>query len=56
MLLAEGHRVGVTLVKESVAEWKRQRQEVFVPLVYCRFAEGRDPRRVSFAEGFPPQC
>ena len=34
MVVAEGHRVGVTLVKEAVAEWKRQRQEVFVPLVY----------------------
>jgi transposase len=34
MLLSEGHRVGVTLVKEFVAEWRRQRQEVFVPLVY----------------------
>jgi transposase len=34
MLLCEGHRVGVTLVKEFVAEWRRQRQEVFVPLVY----------------------
>jgi transposase len=26
------HQVGVTLVKEAVAEWKRQRREVFVPL------------------------
>jgi transposase len=26
--------VGVTLIKEYVAEWKRQRREVFVPLVY----------------------
>jgi hypothetical protein len=34
MLAAEGHRVGVTLVKECVAEWRRTRQEVFVPLVY----------------------
>ena len=34
MVVAEGHRVGVTLVKEFVSEWKRQRQEVFVPLVY----------------------
>jgi hypothetical protein len=31
-LRAEGHRVGVTVVKEAVAEWKRQRREVFVPL------------------------
>jgi transposase len=35
MLLAEGKRVGVTVVKEAVAEWKRQRREVFVPLT-CR--------------------
>jgi hypothetical protein len=28
------HRVGVTLVKEAVAEWKHQRREVFVPLTY----------------------
>ena len=34
LLLTEGHRVGVTLVKEAVAEWKRQRREVFVPLTY----------------------
>ena len=34
LLAGEGHRVGVTLVKEAVAEWKRQRREVFVPLTY----------------------
>jgi transposase len=34
LLVAEGHRVGVTLVKAAVAEWKRQRREVFVPLTY----------------------
>jgi len=34
MLVAEGFRVGVTTVKELAAEWKRQRREVFVPLVY----------------------
>jgi transposase len=34
MLRQEGHEVGVTLVKEAVAEWKRRRQEVFIPLVY----------------------
>jgi transposase len=33
-LVGEGHRVGVTLVKEAVAEWRRQRREVFVPLTY----------------------
>jgi transposase len=35
MLRAEGFDVGVTLVKEAVAEWKRRRREVFVPLVYA---------------------
>jgi transposase len=34
LLVAEGHQVGVTLVKEAVAERKRQRREVFVPLTY----------------------
>jgi len=34
LLAAEGQQVGVTLVKEAVAEWKRQRREVFVPLTY----------------------
>ncbi|MBA3949893.1 MAG: IS21 family transposase [Acidobacteria bacterium] len=34
LLLAEGQQVGVTVVKDAVAEWKRQRREVFVPLTY----------------------
>jgi transposase len=34
MLRAEGHLVGVTVVKEAVAEWKRQRREVMIPLTY----------------------
>jgi transposase len=34
MLRDEGHVVGRTLVQEHVAEWKRRRREVFVPLVY----------------------
>ena len=34
MLVAEGLEVGVTTVKDAVAEWKRRRREVFVPLVY----------------------
>ena len=34
LLVAEGHHVGVTAVKDAVAEWKRQRREVFVPLTY----------------------
>ena len=34
LLRGEGHDVGYTLVKQLVHEWKRQRKEVFVPLVY----------------------
>lgn len=34
MLLAEGFEVGATLIKALVHEWRRQRQEVFVPLTY----------------------
>ena len=34
LLLAEGHRIGERTVREMVAEWKRRRAEVFVPLVY----------------------
>jgi transposase len=34
LLIAEGKQVGVTLVKDAMAEWKRQRREVFVPLTY----------------------
>jgi transposase len=34
LLRAEGHAVGVTVVKEAVAEWKRQRREVMIPLTY----------------------
>ena len=29
LLVADGYRVGVTVVKMAVAEWKRQRREVF---------------------------
>jgi transposase len=34
MLRAEDQAVGITLVRQAVAEWKRQRREVFVPLTY----------------------
>jgi transposase len=34
MLRSEGHDVGYTVVKQIVREWKRRKQEVFVPLVY----------------------
>lgn len=34
LLIAEGLQVGVTVIKAAMAEWKRQRREVFVPLTY----------------------
>ena len=34
LVVAEGHRVGVTVIRAAMAEWKRQRREVFVPLTY----------------------
>jgi transposase len=34
MLVDEGFKVGMTTVKSAVAEWKRRRREVFVPLGY----------------------
>ena len=34
LLRAEGHHVGITVVRAAVAEWRRQRREVFVPLTY----------------------
>ena len=34
LLVAEGQCVGITVIKAAVAEWKRQRREVFVPLTY----------------------
>lgn len=45
LLVAEGHQVGVTVVKDAVAEWKRQRREVFVPLTYRPGLPPRPPRR-----------
>ena len=33
-LVEEGFRVGITTVKDYVREWKRQRAEVFIPLVH----------------------
>jgi transposase len=35
MLVTDGFSVGITTVRELVAEWKRKRREVFVPLVYA---------------------
>jgi hypothetical protein len=34
LVVAEGHQVGVTVIRAAMAEWKRQRREVFVPLTY----------------------
>jgi len=34
LLVDEGQAIGERTVREMVAEWKRRRQEVFVPLVY----------------------
>jgi len=34
MLTGEGFSVGETVVKQIVREWRRRRQEVFVPLIY----------------------
>ena len=34
LVVAEGHQVGVTVIKAAMAEWKRQRREVMIPLTY----------------------
>ena len=34
LLRESGHQVGLTLVKTAMAEWRRQRREVFIPLTY----------------------
>jgi transposase len=48
LLLAEGHCVGVTVVKDAVAEWKRQRREVFIPELPGSFGTlGRKSRRAN---------
>src|SRR5690606_15606778 len=33
-LVEEGHQVGVTTVRLYVREWRRRREEVYVPLVH----------------------
>lgn len=48
MLSGEGFDVGYTVVKDIVREWKRQRKEVFVPLVY----KPGDSAQVDFFEVF----
>ncbi len=57
LLVAEGHRVGVTVVRDAVAEWKRQRREVFVPLTYRpgRSGRGRLLRGAGRRRRDPPQ-
>ena len=54
LLIGEGHQVGASLVKAAVAEWKRQRREVFVPLTY-RPGDGarRDRRHASEGVALP---
>src|SRR5580693_2059343 len=34
LVRAEGHVVGVTVIRAAMAEWKRQRREVMIPLTY----------------------
>jgi transposase len=46
MLGSEGFDVGYTVVKDIVREWKRERKEVFVPLVY----KAGDSAQVDFFE------
>jgi transposase len=48
MLSSDGFDVGYTVVKDIVREWKRQRKEVFVPLVY----KPGDSAQVDFFEVF----
>ena len=57
LLVTEGHRVGVTVVKDAVAEWKRQRREVFVPLTYPprRSRRGRLLRGAGRRRRDPPE-
>jgi transposase len=52
MVVSEGFEVGVTTVKEAVAEWKRRRREVFVPLVY----PAGDLAQVDFFEVLVDLC
>lgn len=46
MLVAEGLKISPRLVRREVSEWKRQRQEVFVPLSY----QAGDLAEVDFFE------
>ena len=56
LLLAEGHEVRVTLVKDAVAEWKRQRREVFVPLtIGPAISPGSISSRCWSTSGDPPE-
>lgn len=40
-LVEEGHAVGVTTVRKYLREWRRQREEVYVPLVHRPGEEGQ---------------
>ena len=40
-LIEEGYEVGVTTVRAYVREWRRQRQEVYIPLVHRPGEEGQ---------------
>lgn len=40
-LVEEGHVVGVTTVRQYLREWRRQREEVYVPLVHRPGEEGQ---------------
>jgi len=40
-LVKEGHPVGTTLVRQCLREWRRKRQEVYVPLVHRPGEEGQ---------------
>ena len=54
-LLEDGYEVGITTVRSYVREWKRQRQETFIPLVshylfepcFARPGEGHDKGSVE---------
>ena len=57
LLVAEGPHIGVTMVRDAVAEWKRQRRDVFVPLTYRagRSRRGRLLRGAGRRRRDPPQ-
>ena len=42
-LVEEGYAVGVTLVRSYLREWRRQRAEVYIPLVHRPGDEAQSP-------------